>query len=128
MFKDLHEFPPSYYCFPYEYIDAEVNNKLDKIKGRLGGDEVEEETKRYVLSLNHDPNWLKTITIEIDKLLINREYINFFIIIYMRCRKDDSSYSSSQTLILLRLPRFEKLALSQFQLYIEAQTMNQYFV
>ena len=31
-------------------------------------------------------------------------------------------------MIIPRLPRFEKLALSHFQLYIEAQTMTQSFV
>ena len=48
-------------------------NKIDKTKGRLAGDEMEKETKHYVEYLNHDPNWLKTITIEIDKFLINCE-------------------------------------------------------
>ena len=31
--KDLNEVPPSYDWFPYEYIGAEVNKKLDKTKG-----------------------------------------------------------------------------------------------
>ena len=35
VFKDLKEFPPSYVFFPYEYIDAVVNNKLDKPKDDL---------------------------------------------------------------------------------------------
>ena len=72
MFKDLNELPPSDYRFPYEYIDAEVNNKLDKTKRQLAGDKMEKETKYYVESLNHCPNWLKTIAIEIDKYLIDR--------------------------------------------------------
>ena len=55
---------------------------------------MERETKHYVESLNHDPNWLNTITIEIDKFLINHEYINFFIIMYIQCIKDDGSTSS----------------------------------
>ena len=42
-----------------------MNNKLDQTKGRLSGDEMEKETKNYVEYLNHDPNWLKKITIEI---------------------------------------------------------------
>ena len=46
----------------------------------------------------------------------------------MQCRKYDGSNSYSQTLIIPRLPRFEKLGLSQFQLYIEAQTVSQCFV
>ena len=41
--------------------------------------------------------------------------------IYMQWSKYDGSTSSFQKLIIPRLPRFEKLALSQFQLYIEAK-------
>ena len=78
--------------------------------------------------LNNDPKWLKTITIEINRFLINRKYIKFIIIMYMQWSKDDSSTSSFQTLIIPRLPCFEKLDLSQFQLYIETQTMTQCFV
>ena len=78
--------------------------------------------------LNHNPNWLKTITIEIDKLLINCEYINFFMIMYMQWSKDDSSNSSSQTLIIACMHRFGKLALSKSQLYIDTQTIIQCFV
>ena len=84
MFKYLNEVPPSDDWFPYEYIDAEVNNKLDKTKGQLAGDEMEKETKHYVEYLNHDPNWLKKISIEIDKFLINCEYIDFFMKIYLQ--------------------------------------------
>ena len=47
---------------------------------------------------------------------------------YMQWRKDDGSTSSSQTLIIPRLTRFEKMALSKLQLYIEAQTTTQFFV
>ena len=89
---------------------------------------MEKDTKQYVESLNHDPNWLETITIEIDKFLINREYINFFIIMYMQWNKDNGYTSYPQTLIIPRLPRFEKLTLSQFQLYIEAKKTTQCFV
>ena len=48
MLKYLNEVPPSDAWFPCEYIDSEVNNKLDKTKGRLAGDEMEKETKHYV--------------------------------------------------------------------------------
>ena len=47
---------------------------------------------------------------------------------YMQCNKDDGSTSSYQKLIISRLPCFEKLDLSQFQLNIEAQTITQCFV
>ena len=128
MLKDLNEVLPSDDRSPYEYIDAEIDKKLDKIKGLLAGNEVEKETKHYVESINHDTNWLKTIDIKIDKLLIDSEYINFFIIMYMKWSKDNGSTSSSRTLIIPRLPCFEKLAFSQFHLYIESQKMTQCFL
>ena len=89
---------------------------------------MEKENKHYVQSLNHNPNWLNTITIEINKFLIDHEYINFFMQMYMQLSKDESSTSSYRTLIITHLPRFEKLDLSQLQLYIEAQTTTQCFV
>ena len=89
---------------------------------------MEKETKHYVESLNHDPNWLKTITIEIDKFLIDWEYIDFFMKMYMQWSKDDGSTSSFQELTIPCLPRFDKLALSQFKLYIESETIAQFFV
>ena len=56
MFKYLNEVPPSDDWFPYEYIVAEVNNKLDKTKVQLSGNEMENETKHYVEYLNHNTN------------------------------------------------------------------------
>ena len=94
MLKYLNEFPPSYDWFPYEYIDAEVNNKVDKTKVQLTGDEMENETKNYLEYLNNNTNWLKTITIEIDMFLINSECIDFFIQMYVQWSKDDGSTSS----------------------------------
>ena len=41
VFKYLNEVTPSDDWFPYEYIDAEVNKKLEKTKGRLAGDDME---------------------------------------------------------------------------------------
>ena len=37
LYKYLNEVTPSNYWFPYEYIDAEVNKKIDKTKGLLTG-------------------------------------------------------------------------------------------
>ena len=69
--------------------------------------------------LNHNTNWLKTITVEIDKLLIYREYIDFLVKMYMQGSKDSGYTSSFRKSIIPRLPCFEKLGLSQFKLYIE---------
>ena len=89
MFKDLDEVSPSDDWFPYEYIDAEVKKKIDKTKGKLADNEMEKETKHYVEYLNHDPNRSRKISIEIDKFLINCEYIEFFIHMYMQWSKDN---------------------------------------
>ena len=59
MLKYLNEVPLSYDWFPYEYIYAEVNKKLNKTKVLLADDEMERETKHYVKSLNHDPKLVK---------------------------------------------------------------------
>ena len=75
---------------------------------------MEKETKHYVLSLNHDPNWLKTIIIEIDKFLIDRVYIDFFMQMYMQWSKDNGSNSSFPKLIIPRLPRFVKTNFATF--------------
>ena len=72
MYKDLDEVSPRDEWFPFKYIDAEANNKLDETKGRLTGNEIEKESKHHVESINHDPNWLNIINIEIDNFLINR--------------------------------------------------------
>ena len=45
VFKDLNEVPLSDDWFPYEYIDAEINKKLDKTKGQLAGYGIEKYTK-----------------------------------------------------------------------------------
>ena len=82
VFKYLNEVPPSDDWLPYEYINSEVKKKVDKTKGQLSGNEIEKENRHYVESLHHYPNWLKTITIEIDKFLVDREYIDFFMHMY----------------------------------------------
>ena len=89
---------------------------------------MEKETKHYVEYLNHDPNWLKKISIEIDKLLINHEYIELFMQMYMQWSKDDGYTSSFQKFVIPCLPRFEKLDQSKLKLYIENETITQYFV
>ena len=40
VFKDLNDFPPSDDWFPYEYIDAEIKNKVNITKGKLAGNEM----------------------------------------------------------------------------------------
>ena len=89
---------------------------------------MEKETKHYVEFNNHDPNWLKKFSIVIDKFLINNEYLDFFMQIYIQWSKDEGSTSSFRTFIIPRLPHFEKLDLSQFKVYIETESMTHFFV
>ena len=89
---------------------------------------MENEIRNYVESLNHDPQWVRRITNDINKLLVDREYIDFFMQIYMQWSKDNGYTSSNQKLIIECLPHFEKLALSQFKVYIEVETMTHCYV
>ena len=91
MFKYLNEVPPSDDWLPYEYIDSKVKNKVEETRRQLAGNELEKETKNYVEYLNHYTKWLKKISIEIDKFLINHKYIEFLMQIYMQWSKDDGS-------------------------------------
>ena len=89
---------------------------------------MKKETKHYVEYLNYNLKRLKKLSIEIDKLLINREYIDFIMQIYMQWIKDDGSTSSFRRLIIPRLPCFEKLYFSLFKVYIETEIMTHCFV
>ena len=89
---------------------------------------MENNIRYYVKYLNHNTQWVRRITIDINKLLVDREYIDFFIQIYMQWSKDNGYTSSNQKLIIECLPQFEKLALSQFKVYIEVETMTRCYV
>ena len=75
---------------------------------------MEYDIRQYIDSLSHDPFWVQRITNYINKLLVNREYIDFFIQIYMQWSSDNS---------IECLPHFDKMALSQFKVYIEVEKM-----
>ena len=70
------------------------------------------DIRQYIDSLKHDTFWVGIIKNDINKLLVNREYIYFFIQIYIQWSSDNS---------IECLPHFEKMALSQFKVYIEAK-------
>ena len=70
------------------------------------------DIRHYIHCLQHDHFWVKRIQNDINKLLVNREYIDFFIRIYAKWR----TYNRMKC-----LPHFEKMLLSQFKVYIEAE-------
>ena len=111
-FRDLDVDPTSETWFPNINIESEIKKKVDKTRGQLASDEMKYEIRQYIDSLYHDPIWVRGITNDINKLLVNREYIYFFMKIYMQWSSDNS---------IECLPHFEKMDFSQFKVYIEVE-------
>ena len=70
------------------------------------------DIRKYIDSLKHDPSWVGRINNDINKLHVNSEYIDFFIQIYIQWSSDNS---------IECLSHFDKMALSHFKVYIEAE-------
>ena len=124
-----------YMMFQHQKIGSQINilklrsrRKLDKNGGQLASDDIENDIIHYVESLNHNSQWVMRIKIDINKLPVDREYIDFFMKIYMQWSKDNGYTSSNQKLIIECLPNFGKMALSQFKVYIEVETTNHCYV
>ena len=105
--------------FLNKYIRGEIKKKVDKTRDQLESDEMAYCIRQYIDSLKHDPSWVGLINNDINKLLVNREYIDFFIQIYIQWSSDNS---------IECLPHFEKMALSKFKVYIEAEKTTQCIV
>ena len=73
---------------------------------------MENEIRHYIEYLNQDHQWVRRITNYVNMLLVDREYVDFFMQIYMQWSSDN---------IIECLPHFEKMALSQFKVYIEVE-------
>ena len=119
MFRDLGDNSTSETWFPNKYIEDEIKKKVDKTIEQLASDEMAYDIRQYIDSIKHAPSWVGKIKNDINKLLVHREYIDFFIQIYIQWRSDNS---------IEWLPHFEKMALSQFKVYIEAEKTTQCIV
>ena len=75
---------------------------------------MEYEIRQYIDSLDHDPICVQRIMNDINNLLVNREYIDFFIQIYIQWISDNS---------IECLPHCEKMDLSQLKVYIEVEKL-----
>ena len=93
--------------------------KRKKTRYQHASDKMAYDIRHYIHCLQHNHSWVGRINNDINKLLVNREYIDFFIQIYEQW----SSYNSIKC-----LPHFEKMALSQFKVYIEAGKTTQCIV
>ena len=80
-----------------------ISRKKRKTREQLASDEMAYDIRQYIDYLKHDPFWVGRITNDINKLLVNREYIDFFIHIYIQWSTDNS---------IEFLPHFEKMASS----------------
>ena len=119
MSRDLDGISTSETWFPKKYIEDEINKKVDKTRDELARDEIAYDFRQYIDCLQHHPFWVGIIKNDINKLLVNCEYIDFFIQIY-------EQWSSENRIKCL--PHFEKMALSQFKVYIEAGKTTQCIV
>ena len=86
--------------------------KVNNTRDQLASDEMAYDIRHYIHCLQSDPSWEGRINNDINKVFVNREYIDFSIKIYEQWSSDNS---------IKCLPHFEKMALSQFKLYIEAE-------
>ena len=112
MFRDFYVNSTSETWFPNKYIEDDIKKKVDKTREQLASDEMTYDIRQYIDSLKHNPFWVGRIKNDINKLLVNREYIDFFNQIYEQWSTNNS---------IECLPHCEKMALSQFKVYIEAE-------
>ena len=90
MFRDWDGISTSENWFPKKYIDDEIKKRVDETRDELASDEMAYDIRQYIDCLKHDPFWVGIIKNDINKLLVNREYIDLFIQIYEQCSSDDS--------------------------------------
>ena len=112
MFRDLNGLSTSETWFPNKYIEDNIKKKVYKTRDQLASYEMAYDIRQYIDCLKHDTSWVGRINNDINKLLVNREYIDFLIQIYEQWISGNS---------IECLPRFERMALSQFKVYIEAE-------
>ena len=99
------------YFFPKKYIDDDIKERVDKTRDELASDKMAPDIRHYIHCIQHDHFWVGRIKNDINKLLVNREYIDFFIQIYEKW----CTYNSIKC-----LPHWDKMTLSQLKVYIEA--------
>ena len=79
VFRDLDGISTSETWFLKKYIDDEIKKKVDNTRDQLASDEMAYDIRQYIHCLQHDPFGVGRIKNDINKLLVNREYIEFFI-------------------------------------------------
>ena len=90
MFRYLYGISTSETWFPNKYIEYEIKKKVEKIREQLASYEMAYDIRHNINCLQHDNFWVEIIKNDINKLLVNREYIDFFMKIYMQWSIDNS--------------------------------------
>ena len=90
VFRDLDGISTSETWFLKKYIEDDIKKKVDKTRDNLTSDEMEYDIRHYIHCLKHNNYWVGGIKNDINKLLVNREYIDFFIQIYEQWSSDNS--------------------------------------
>ena len=113
--------------FSMEYVRARVVARVTETKQSLQVPNRKKNIQKYIKVLSHNSKWLSSVCEDINRLLMERDYIKFFIDMYMQWVGDDGSLSVSHKLDIQRLPRFESFAFSQFQVYLDSENSKQHF-
>ena len=86
VFRYLDGISTSVNFFTNKFIDDETKKRVDKTRDKLASDKMAYDIKHYIHCLQHDHFWVRRIKNDTNKLLVNREYIDFFIRIYEQWR------------------------------------------
>ena len=82
VFRDLDGISTSETFFPKKYIDDEIKKKVDKTRDQLASDKMSYDIRHHIHCIQHDHSWVGRIKNDVNKFLVIREYIDFFIQIY----------------------------------------------
>ena len=79
VFRDLDGISTSVTFFPKMFIEDEIKKRVDETRGQLASDKMAYVIRHYIHCLQHDHFWVGRIKNDINKFLVNFEYIDFFI-------------------------------------------------
>jgi hypothetical protein len=108
--------------FPASFIEKAVQDLLSQNR-KLMEEQGEAEVKVYMQFVD-----LSDIDKDIDRYLFNRNYLGFFLDLYVDWSNDYSETTISQQKNPFKLLRFEKLALQQLHFYYDTRSHHTCFV
>ena len=79
VFRYLDGISTSETFFLNKFIDDDIQKRVYKIRDQLASDKMAYDIRHYIHCLQHDHFWVQRIQNDINNLLVNRKYIDFFI-------------------------------------------------